>query len=179
MKHETSSPRWHPVTTNIPQFAPRVLEQNDHVRVPRPSHINSRYRTNASRSYIPQYLNAYPLSKTFFAASTTFFTSPLPFSTTFSIAVPAFLSSSGLAVLFNCIPRSFFCCLLRASLIVVAALSPALAASATAALRESAVGGGILITRSKGLAPVGSGWDVSERVEAWMAEETGLTCCER
>lgn len=119
----------------------------------------------------------YPLSNTFLAASTTFFTSPLPLSTTFSIAAPAFFNSSGLAALLNCIPRSFFCCLPRASLIVEPALSPALAASATAALRESAVGGGMLITRSKGLEPVGSGWGVRERVLDWMAEEIGLMCC--
>jgi hypothetical protein len=36
----------------------------------------------------------------------------------------------------------------------------------------------MLITSSKGLAPVGSGCGVRERVEDWMAEETGLTCCE-
>lgn len=36
----------------------------------------------------------------------------------------------------------------------------------------------MLITRRSGLVPVGSGWGVRERLEAWMAEETGLTCCE-
>jgi hypothetical protein len=142
----------------------KVFDPHDIVHIYNPFHTHRSFQTT------------YPLSKTFFAASTTFFTSPLPFSTTFSIAVPAFLSSSGLAVLLNCIPRNFFCCLLRASLIAVPALSPALAASATAALRESAVGGGMLITRRSGLVPVGSGWGVRERVEDWMAEETGLTC---
>lgn len=36
----------------------------------------------------------------------------------------------------------------------------------------------MLITRRRGLVPVGSGWGVRERLEAWMAEETGLTCWE-
>jgi hypothetical protein len=29
------------------------------------------------------------------------------------------------------------------------------------------------------LVPVGSGWGVRERLEPWMAEETGLTCCDK
>lgn len=120
----------------------------------------------------------YPLSKTFFAASTTLLTSCPPFSTTFSIAVPAFFSSSGLAALPSCKPRSFFCCFARASFTAAAALSPTFEASAPAALRDSAVGGGMLRIRRSGLVPVGSGWGVRERSLDWIAEEMGLMCCE-
>jgi hypothetical protein len=145
---------------------------------------NSQFQSSTYLTYLSLHVKrtlkrpTYAPSNPFLAPSTTLFTSPLPFSTTFSIAVPAFFNSSGLAVFANCIPRNFFCCLPRASLIAVPALSPALPASATAAFRESAVGGGMLITSSKGLAPVGSGCGVRERVEDWMAEETDLTCCE-
>jgi len=119
----------------------------------------------------------YPLSKTFLALSTTFFISALPFSTTFSICVPAFLRSSGRADLPSCRARSFFCCFPRASRTAVLALSPAFAASATAARRESAVGGGMLTTNRSGFAPVGSGCGVKDSVLPWIAEDTGLTCC--
>lgn len=57
------------------------------------------------------------------------------------------------------------------------AASPAFVAAATAALRESAVGGGIVRTRRSGFAPVGSGWGVRERADAWIAEAVGLRCC--
>ncbi|KAI7360317.1 hypothetical protein KC320_g258 [Hortaea werneckii] len=95
----------------------------------------------------------HPLSSTFLALSTTLFSSAVPFSTTFSICVPAFFRSSGLTLLFNCIPLNFFCCFPRASRALVLAFSPALAASCTAAFLDSAVGGGMLITSMSGLAP--------------------------
>lgn len=123
----------------------------------------------------PTRFHPYPLSNTFRAASTTFLTSLPPFSTTFSIAAPAFFNSSGRAVFPNCIARNFFCCFARASLITIPAFSPAFAASATAAFLESAVGGGIFTTSNSGLVPVGSGCGVRERVEAWMADVMGLT----
>lgn len=107
----------------------------------------------------------HPLSNTFFAASTTLFISACPFSTTFSIIPCAFFKSSGLALLSSCIARIFFCCLPLASLIPVAAFSPAFTASVTAARRDSVVGGGMLMTSSKGLVPVGSGCGVRDRLE--------------
>lgn len=121
----------------------------------------------------------YPCSNTFVFSSTTFFTSLCPLSTTFSINAFAFFKSSGLAAFASSNARSFFCCFARPSRTVDAALSPALAASSTAALRDSAVGGGIFRMRRSGLWPDGSGWGVRERVEDWMAEEMGLTCCNR
>lgn len=66
----------------------------------------------------------------------------------------------------------------RASLIVVLARSPALVASVTAALRDSAVGGGMLMTSRRGLAPVGSGWGVRLRLLDWMDVVMGLMCWE-
>jgi len=99
----------------------------------------------------------HPLSRTFLALSTSLFTSAAPFSTTFSICVPAFFRSSGREVLLTCSARSFLCCLPLASRTLVLALSPAFVASWTAPRRESAVGGGMLTTRRSGLAPVGSG----------------------
>ena len=99
----------------------------------------------------------YPPSSTFLAFSTIFLTSACPFSTIFSIRSLAFFRSSGRALLLTCIERSFFCCLPLPSLILVLAFSPAFVASLTVARRDSAVGGGMLITRRSGLLPVGSG----------------------
>lgn len=107
-----------------------------------------------------------PLSRTFFALSTIFLSSAPAFSTTFSIMLPAFLRSSGLADLFNCNARSFFCCFPRASLTAVLAFSPDFVASVTAAFRESAVGGGMFRTSNSGFAPVGSGCGVSDSEDA-------------
>jgi len=119
----------------------------------------------------------YPPSNTFLAPSATLFTSVVPFSTTFSIAVPAFFKSSGSALLVFCISRNFFCGLPLASRTAVLAFSPAFVASATTAFLLSAVGGGMFMMRRRGLAPVGSGCGVRESVgEDWMAVAIGLTC---
>lgn len=116
-------------------------------------------------------------SKAFLAASTIFLTSCTPFSTTFSICVPAFFKSSGLADLANCIALSFFCCPCLAFLTELLATSPAFAAAATACFRDSAVGGGMGMLRRRGFWPVGSTWGVRFRFADWIDEVTGLRCC--
>lgn len=100
---------------------------------------------------------AYLCSSTFLFSSITLFTSPWPFSTTFSIIPLAFFRSSGLALLASSIALNFFCCFPLASLTAVAAFSPALLASLTDALRDSAVGGGMLRVRRRGFVPFWSG----------------------
>ena len=114
-------------------------------------------------------------SKALLAASTIFLTSCTPLSTTFSICVPAFFKSSGLADFANCIALNFFCCPCLAFLTALLATSPAFCAALTVAFLDSAVGGGMGIESSRGF--VASGWGVRFRFADWIVEVIGLRCC--
>jgi hypothetical protein len=117
------------------------------------------------------------VSKAFLAASTIFLTSCTPLSTTFSICVPAFFKSSGLADFANCIALSFFCCPCLAFLTALFATSPAFAAALTVAFLDSAVGTGMGMESKRGFWPVGSAWGVRFKFADWIVEVIGLRCC--
>lgn len=91
----------------------------------------------------------YDWSIALLAASTAFLTSAVPFSTTFSISLCAFLISSGLAALLSSIALNRFCIALLASLTPKLAFSPALPAAPSARSRDSFVGGGTGMLRCK------------------------------
>lgn len=132
------------------------------------------YLTNTTSIHISSVLY---VSNAFLAASTIFLTSCTPLSTTFSICVPAFFKSSGLADFANCIALNFFCCPCLAFLTALFATSPAFAAALTVAFLDSAVGTGMGMERRRGFWPVGSAWGVRFRFADWIVEVIGLRCC--
>lgn len=105
--------------------------------------------------------SAYPLSSTLRAPSTILLTSSFPFFTTSSICLCAFCKSSGRTFFSSSIFRNFFWCACRALRILASASSAVLFAVATAAARDSPVGGGTVMVRVVGASGPGP-WGTRE-----------------